>query len=232
MDAQKEETIRYLSKVYLWMFFALIITGLTGWFTAPLLLQFLSSPTFQGWSSTVQQVALFLPMVMWLVFAWSLAPLMRRSGAALITVLLILFSAFTGFTFSYVFAFYTTASIGLTFLIASAMFAAMSLFGYFTKMDLTSWGPILGMAVLGLIIASVVNFFLQSPLVDYIASGIGIVVFSALVAYHTQTIVKHNVMGNEGTLEDFREVVIGAGFLYIDFINLFMDLLRFFGKRK
>jgi FtsH-binding integral membrane protein len=104
--------------------------------------------------------------------------------------------------------------------------------GYTTKTDLTRLGSLLFMAVIGIIIASVVNMFLGSSQLDYIISFVGVLVFTGLVAYDTQKIKEMNIIGNEGTDEDRKEAIMGALTLYLDFINLFIFLLRLFGDRK
>jgi FtsH-binding integral membrane protein len=104
--------------------------------------------------------------------------------------------------------------------------------GYTTKSDLTRLGSLLFMAVIGIIIASVVNMFLGSSQLDYIISFVGVLVFTGLVAYDTQKIKEMNIIGNEGTDEDRKEAIMGALTLYLDFINLFIFLLRLFGDRK
>jgi hypothetical protein len=137
-----------------------------------------------------------------------------------------------GLTLSVLFLAYTSASIGFTFLITAGTFAGMSIYGYFTKRDLTSIGNLLFMALIGLVLATVVNWFLRSEMVYWITTYAGIVIFVGLTAYDTQKIKEMNIIGNEGTDEDRKEAIIGALTLYLDFINLFIYLLRIFGDRK
>ena len=108
----------------------------------------------------------------------------------------------------------------------------MSAYGYFTKKDLTSWGNLLLMALFGLIVASIGNIFMKSETLMWITTYVGILIFVGLTAYDTQKIKNTNIIGNEGTDEDRKEAIIGALTLYLDFINLFLKLLRLFGKRK
>jgi FtsH-binding integral membrane protein len=108
----------------------------------------------------------------------------------------------------------------------------MSAYGYFTKRDLTTIGNLLLMALLGLIIASVVNLFYFNDMLDWIITYAGVVIFVGLTAYDTQKIKEGNIIGNAGTDEDKKEAIMGALTLYLDFINLFLKLLRIFGKRK
>jgi hypothetical protein len=112
------------------------------------------------------------------------------------------------------------------------MFGLMSFIGYTTKMDLTKFGPILFMGLLGIIIAGFANLFLRNSMLDFIVTIIGVIIFTALTAYDIQRIKKTNIIGNEGTEEDHKEAIIGALTLYLDFINLFLKLLRLTGKRK
>jgi FtsH-binding integral membrane protein len=112
------------------------------------------------------------------------------------------------------------------------MFGAMSVYGYFTKADLSHIGQVLIMGLIGLVIASVVNFFIGSEKADYILSWVGVIIFTGLTAYDTQKIRNANIIGNEGTPEDTKESIIGALTLYLDFVNLFLELLRLFGKRR
>ena len=117
-----------------------------------------------------------------------------------------------------------------TFLITGGTFAAMSIYGYFTKQDLTRAGNLLIMALIGLIIASVVNIFFRNPIMYWIITYAGILIFVGLTAYDTQKIKQMNIIGNEGTEEDHKEAIMGALTLYLDFINLFLYLLRLFGR--
>ncbi len=137
-----------------------------------------------------------------------------------------------GASLSFVFLAYTGASIAKTFVITSAMFGFMALLGYTTKTDLTKFGSIMIMGLVGIIIASVVNMFMQSPMMDYIISFIGVLVFTGLTAYDVQKL-KRIGAGVDTESESARKLTIyGALTLYLDFINLFLFLLRFFGNRK
>src|SRR5205823_4454348 len=123
-------------------------------------------------------------------------------------------------------------SIATTFFVTAGMFGAMSIYGYFTHRDLTSWGSLLVMALIGLILASIVNIFLHSELLYWITSFAGVLIFVGLTAYDTQKIKGMHVLGNAGTAEEHKVSIMGALTLYLDFINLFLYLLRFFGRRK
>jgi FtsH-binding integral membrane protein len=144
----------------------------------------------------------------------------------------ILYSGLTGLTFSFIFLAYTMSSIASTFMVTAGTFAAMSIYGYTTKKDLTSWGSFLFMGLIGIIIASVVNIFLGSETIYWLVTYAGVLIFVGLTAYDTQKIKEMNILGNEGTEEDTKEAISGALRLYLDFINLFLMLLRIMGDRR
>jgi FtsH-binding integral membrane protein len=146
-------------------------------------------------------------------------------------IALIVYAALNGITLSTIFFAYTASSIANTFLVAGGTFAAMALFGYVTKRDLTSWGHLLMMFLFGIIIAGVVNIFLHSATLYWTTTVIGIGLFVGLTAYDTQKI-KNMALGG-GTLEgEQKGAILGALILYLDFVNLFLFLLRIFGRRK
>ena len=147
------------------------------------------------------------------------------------TGLFMLYSLLNGLTLSVLFAVYTRSSIASTFFITAGTFGAMSLYGYFTKKDLSSWGNILIMAVIGLIIASVVNMFMQSSMMYWIITYAGVLIFVGLTAYDTQKI-KQMLANQEINEQTQKLALLGALSLYLDFINLFLYLLRIFGDRK
>ncbi len=151
------------------------------------------------------------------------------SGAALF--MFFAYAVLTGVTFSTIFLVYTKGSIAGTFFITGGTFAAMSLYGYTTKRDLTSIGGFLMMGLIGIIIASVVNIFLKSPAFYWLITYLGIAVFIGLTAYDTQAIKAMANAGFSGTEEERKGAIVGALRLYLDFINLFLLLLRLFGRR-
>ena len=124
---------------------------------------------------------------------------------------------------------YTGASVARTFFITAAAFGALSLYGYTTKTDLSAFGKFLFMGVIGLVLAGLVNMIWPSGTMTFIISAAGVLIFAGLTAYDTQKIKELNIIGNEGSDEDSREAINGALILYLDFINLFLDLLRIFG---
>ena len=144
------------------------------------------------------------------------------------------YSVLTGVMFSTIFIAYTSESIASTFFITAGTFGAMSLYGYFTKKDLSSMGKFLYMGLIGIIIASLVNLFLHSSTVMWITTYIGVLVFVGLTAYDTQKIKEMLVMQSQaGLTENSMKVALyGSFMLYLDFINLFLKLLRIFGRRK
>jgi hypothetical protein len=131
-----------------------------------------------------------------------------------------------------IFLAYTASSITTAFVVTAGMFGAMSLYGATTKKDLSSWGSFLFMGLIGIIIASLVNFFLQSSMIYWITTFAGVLIFTGLTAYDTQSILRMNILGNEGTEEDTKEAISGALRLYLDFINLFLMMLRLVGTRR
>ena len=153
-------------------------------------------------------------------------------SASLATGVFMLYAGLNGLTFSLIFLTYTTSSITSAFLVTAGTFGAMSLYGYTTKKDLTSWGSFLFMGLIGIIIASLVNLFMQSEMIYWITTYAGVLIFVGLTAYDTQKIKEMNIIGNEGTEEDHKEAIIGALTLYLDFINLFLMILRIMGDRR
>jgi len=220
----QEETSRFFQKVYGWMFLGLAISGTVAYLVA-------STPAiFNAIFSNI--IILIGIVIVELALAIGLSLLIKRIPANLAVIMFLLYSAVTGLTLSVIFLLYTIESIGVVFFITATMFGAISLYGFFTKRDLTGLGPILFMGLIGLIIASLVNLFLNNSVLDYVLSFIGVAIFTGLTAYDTQKIRQGNIIGNEGTEEDIKESVIGALRLYLDFVNLFLDLLRLLGKRR
>ena len=143
-----------------------------------------------------------------------------------------LYAATLGITLSAIFLIYTSSSIAATFLVTAGMFGIMSLYGYFTQTDLTTVGNICLMALFGIILASLINFFFRSAQLDYIVSFFGVIIFTLLTAYDTQKIkqLAYGLVAGGETLK--KVTIIGALTLYLDFVNLFLFLLRFMGRRR
>lgn len=218
------ETQRFFVKVYGWMSIALIVTGLVAIWTASNV-YVVSILTGSKW--------LFIGLLIleFVLVAYLVGWIMKMSSQTA-TLMFILYSIINGLTLSIIFLLFTTDSIASTFFITAGTFAIMSIYGYFTKSDLTKLGNLLLMGLIGLIIASVVNIFYQNETLYWITTYAGILIFIGLIAYDTQKIKNMNIIGNEDTDEDKKEAIIGALTLYLDFINLFLKLLRLFGKRK
>ncbi len=214
----------FIVKVYGWMGLALTVTALVAMTIA-------SYDYMVEWIA--QHMLVFFGLViLQLVLVVTLVARIQKMSGTTATLVFFAYSALTGVTFSLLFVIYTHASIGSTFLITAGTFAVMSAYGYYTKRDLTSWGNLLFMGLIGIIIASVVNIFIHSEMIYWIVTYAGILIFVGLIAYDTQKIKEMNVIGNEGTDEDRKEAIVGALRLYLDFINLFLLLLRLFGQRR
>jgi uncharacterized protein len=219
------ENQRYIVKVYSWMCLAMIVTGGVAMYT--------SSNAALSDAINGNPYILIGLIVLQLVAVGVLVRLISKMNAMVATVIFLLYSILFGLTLSSIFRIYTSESIASTFFITAGTFGAMSIWGYLTKTDLTRWGNILFMGIIGLIISSLVNqFLLQSSMLYWITTCAGVLIFVALTAYDTQKIKNANIIGNEGSDEDHKESIIGALILYLDFINLFLYLLRIFGRRK
>lgn len=217
------EQQRFMVRVYNWMTAGLVVTAGVAYSvaTSPNLVQAIANPWI-----------LFPLIIAQLGLVFWLASRVMQMSAAQATGVFMLYSALTGVTLSFVFLAYTAASLTSTFLVTAGTFGAMSLYGYTTKRDLTAMGSFLFMGLIGIIIASLVNFFLQSPMIYWLVTYAGVLIFVGLTAYDTQKIKEMNILGNEGTEEDTKEAVRGALTLYLDFINLFLMLLRVMGNRR
>jgi uncharacterized protein len=218
------ETQRFMTKVYGWMSFALIVTGFVAMYTAssPALLQMVFGSSF----------TLIGIIVVEFIMVGALAGWISKMSANVATLVFILYSALNGVTLSGIFIVYTSESIASTFFITAGTFGIMSIYGYTTKTDLSQYKNLLFMGLIGLVIASIANIFMKSTMIYWITTYLGVLIFVGLTAYDTQKIKNMNIIGNEGTEEDSKEAIMGALTLYLDFINLFLYLLRIFGKRK
>ena len=157
-----------------------------------------------------------------------------KMSAAAAQLFFYAFSAAMGLSIAWIFAVYTGFSVAQTFLITSIAFAGLSLYGYTTKKDISGWGSFLIMGVIGLLVAMVVNIFLQSPAIMFAISAIGVLIFAGLTAYDTQKI-KNDYLQHANAMDDEwlgKAAIMGALNLYLDFINLFMFLLHFLGNRN
>ena len=213
-----------MRKVFVWMTLALAITGLTayGVATSPTILALIFSSKVTFFGLIIAEFAL--------VFAISGA--INRLSLSTATLLFILYSVINGATLSSIFFVFSVATISKVFFITAGTFGAMALVGYTTKTDLTSMGKLLFMALLGIIIASVVNMFVASSGLDLILSYVGVLVFVGLTAYDTQKIKQMCQAAPDAGESSQKLALIGALSLYLDFINLFLYLLRIFGNNR
>lgn len=213
-----------MRKVYTWMTLALLITGVTayGVATSPAILALIFSSKITFFGLIIAELAL----------VWSITGMLNRISLTTATLLFTLYSVINGATLSSIFLAYTMESIGQVFFITAGTFGAMALIGYTTKTDLTSLGKILFMALIGIIIATVVNMFIGSTGMQMIISYLGVLIFVGLTAYDSQKI-KHMLYEQDVNDEGAQKLaLIGALTLYLDFINLFIYLLRIFGGRR
>ena len=212
--------------VYLWMFLGLLVTAGVAAVIA-------SRP---GWLQLLSQMPLLLIVIVIAQFALviALAAAINRLSPGTALLLFFLYAALNGLMFASIFLVYSLGSVALAFIASASLFAAMSIIGFTTKADLTKWGGILFMALIGLIIASIVNIFLASTALDWIITYAGILIFLGLTVYDTQRIKKQTaVLLSQGDeLAISRMGVLGALRLYLDFINLFLMILRLTGRRS
>ena len=232
----------HMNKVYGTMSVGMLITALASWSIAGLATT--SDPALaaaqmnNGTMLTGLGVALYTSPLKWVVM---LAPLgmifgfgavMNRASASGAQLFFYLFATLIGVSLSSIFIFYTTFSIVQTFLVTAIAFAGLSLYGYTTKKDISGWGSFLVMGVIGLLVAMVINWFLQSPAMMYAISMLGVLIFAGLTAYDTQTIktnyLAHAHHGDQEWLD--KSAIHGALNLYLDFLNMFQFLLLFMGS--
>jgi len=221
----------HMLRVYNYMLVGLALTGLTAWATANTALRdlfFQINPatgmmgmTGLGW------IALLAPLAM--VFFLSFG--IQRMSVAAAQGTFWLYAALVGIGIAPILWIYTGASVALTFFVTAATFGAMSLWGYTTKSDLSGMGSFLFMGLIGIIIASLANFFFHSAMINWVVSILGVVIFTGLTAYDTQYIKEMYVASDDGTVAG-RKAILGALKLYLDFLNLFLFLLRFMGNRR
>jgi hypothetical protein len=214
----------FMSKVYTWMSGGLAITGLIAMWVAStpeLILSIISN-----------QLLFFGLLIGEVLLVGYLISMINKLSAQTAGIIFTGYAALNGLTLAVVFIVYTSASIATTFFVTAGTFAIMSIYGYYTKKDLTSWGNLLFMALIGVIIASVVNFFMQSEMLYWLITYAGVFVFVGLTAYDTQKIKRMAVASEVGSEQEAKGAIVGALMLYLDFINLFLLLLRLLGDRK
>lgn len=223
--AAKAAQITLFRSVYVWMTLALVITAFVAMYVAKsyTLLAAIAQNSLFFWGLLIAEIGV----------VWYLSARISSISFTKATVLFILYSILNGVTLSFIFAIYTAASIASTFFITAGTFAVMAAFGYITKKDLSKIGNICIMALIGIIIASLVNLFLKSAMMDVVISYIGVLLFVGLTAYDTQKIKRLLSADDMEVNETTQKIaLLGAMTLYLDFINLFLYLLRLLGDRK
>ncbi len=213
-----------MRKVYVWMTLALVITGFTAYAvaTSPALLMAIVGNRFVLLGLIVAELALVV----------GISGAINRLSLTAATLMFVLYSVINGATLSVVFLAFTMSSITSVFFITAGTFATMALVGYTTKKDLTSMGRMLFMALIGLVIATVVNMFMRNSGLDMILNYVGVLVFVGLTAYDMQKIKEQLMMAGDAGEAWQKMALVGALTLYLDFINLFLYLLRILGKRE
>ena len=216
--------VSFINKVYAWMCLALTVTGFIAFRTAQseTLLQLV-------FGNSIILISLFI-VELGIVF-WMSKNIAKISSNMAICLFL-LYSALNGLTLSILLLVYTASSVASTFFITAGTFGLMSAYGYFTRKDLTSWGNLLFMALVGLIIASIVNIFWSNPTMYWIISYAGVLIFVGLTAYDTQKIKNMSLELDAESEAGRKGAIMGALALYLDFINLFIILLRILGDRR
>lgn len=223
--AQQEQAARsFLPRVYLWMFAALLVTAVVAWTVA-------GSETLRlfFFQNSWITLALFIGQIA-LVVALSAA--IGRLSAAVATLIFFGYAALTGIVFSSIFIAYADMSIASTFVATAGLFGVMSIIGLTTGRDLTKVGNVAFIGLIGIIIASLINFFLRSEAIYWVISIIGVLVFVALIARDSQKLKQMSVQLQPGSEQTQKASIMGALMLYLDFINLFLFLLRIFGRAR
>lgn len=221
-DEIKQHVSQYIAKVYGWMFLALMVTAVSGYYVASseAMINFIVGNKIGFWVVLIGQ--LFLVGYM--------SARINKISVQTATALFFIYSALNGLIFGILFLVYTPASLLTVFGITAGTFGVMSAVGYYTKQDLTKFGQIMFFGLIGLILASIVNFFMKSEMMYWILSYVGVAVFVGLIAYDTQKIKAYALMESEEMRK--KGAILGALALYLDFINLFIYLLRLFGSRR
>ena len=224
--ASSEASTIFLAKVFNWMAIGLGLTGLAAYLTinseAALQLVFGNKMVFYGLIFGELGLVIYL------------SARIQKISAQAATGLFLVYSILNGVTLSAILLLYTMTSVAATFFVTAGMFGAMAVYGFVTKKDLSSWGSFLFMGLIGIIIASVVNIFLGSSMMSWMISAIGVLVFTGLTAYDVQKITRIGAQGimDGGEAAIRKGAIMGALALYLDFINLFLMLLRFMGNRR
>ncbi|MCX6304847.1 MAG: Bax inhibitor-1/YccA family protein [Bacteroidetes bacterium] len=220
----------FMTQVFSWMTLAMFVTAVTAyWFSSSDSLMSSLRNVETGGMTGLGWIVTLAPIGFVLLMSFGF----QRLSPAILTLLFISFSVLMGMSMSFILLVYTAASVYKTFAITAAMFGIMAVTGYTTKTDLTKFGSIMMMGMVGLMVAMLVNFFMQSGTMDYIISVIGVLIFTGLTAYDVQRLKRMGAgAGEYGEANSRKLSILGALTLYLDFINLFMFLLRFLGDRK
>lgn len=218
----------FMSHVFSYMAAALVITGVIAYVfgSDPQNMRFMFNQG--GGMNMLGWIVMLAP----LGFVLAMGGLMKRISSPLMLVLFVAYSAIMGISMSFIFLVYTASSITTTFFICAGMFSVMAVAGWTTSTDLTKFGSLLGMAVVGLIIAMVINWFMNSEMMDYVISIFGVLIFTGLTAYDVQKLKRIGSGIEIATEEGTKLAIWGAVSLYLDFVNLFLFLLRIFGNRN
>jgi FtsH-binding integral membrane protein len=220
----------YMLRVYNYMLMGLGLTGLTAWFTAntPAFAQLFFTQAAGGYSlSGLGWIVLLAPLALVFFISFRIQQMSFATAQATFWI----YAGLMGIGLTPILLLYTGASVAQVFFTTAATFGAMSLWGYTTKRDLSGFGSFLFMGLIGILIASVVNMFLQSSMMQWIISVLGVLIFTGLTAYDTQSIKETYFVGDDGTVAG-KKAIMGALRLYLDFINLFLMLLRLMGDRR
>ena len=222
-----EETARFMAGVYKWMTFGILLTGATSYYVSQSkdLTALIFNNKLIYWGLIIVQLgAVFF-----------LSAMIQKISALTATLVYLGYAFLTGLTLSVIFLIYTEESIQHVFFLTSFSFAGLSFYGYVTKRDLGPLGTFCHMGLWGFIGYQILSIFFPSLMagpMNMVLSIVGVGIFAGLTAYDTQKIKETNIIGNEGTEEDHKETIYGALILYLDFINLFLQLLRLFGRRR
>lgn len=220
-----KEQNKFLARTYGWMALALIISGLTAFGTATYL------ASIDEKALSFLQIGMPVLAIAEIVLVWWLSASISKISAAGASIAFVIYSALNGATLSTIFFAYQMSSIVTIFLTTAGMFAAMALYGTFTKQNILSLGRYFFMALIGVVIASIINIFVRSSRFDWILSIVTVVLFTGLTAYDAQKMVRVSERAENSDI--FRKAsIIGALELYLDFVNIFLAMLRLFGKRK
>jgi uncharacterized protein len=222
----------FIANVFMWMFGALLVTGAVAyWFSSnpETMLSFMMTQTATGTSiSGLGYLVIFAPLGFVLLMSFGY----QRLSAPILSLLFVAYAFINGISFSFILLAYTASSVYSCFFSAAAMFGIMAVMGYTTKKDLTGFGSIMFMGLIGIIIASVINMFMHSSQMGYIISFVGILVFTGLTAYDVQKLKNIGAGVDMQDASAQKLAVMGGLSLYLDFVNLFLMLLRFFGRRR